>query len=261
MAKRLWVSILMAALLIIGQASTALGVGESSFLYHRGGYSVTPTYKYYWILGDSQSGSPPLVLPPTGRKFAPEQQKVAYSTSNNYSIPAWNVQVDWDWTNNAGADFSFWNQYKPFSGKSYFLMETHVRRGWLWQGYYQENIPGPVKTHILGNAIYKPDHVEADVWTESPENFQPLVNHKMGWTFTPDTGQDFNTLSRSYGNAFKVTIYDWTIPADDIPKIQASSGVFLADPAVAPEAKTLFPDKVLEIEYPEDLAYVLGSAK
>jgi hypothetical protein len=151
-------------------------------------------------------------VPSTGRRFAPSASNVTL-TSWDYDTGVskyWNIKVAWDWSTNFPQEYTTFSQNFPISGDYYFLMEAHVRRGWLWEGYSYENVPGPLNTHFgATDSIYKTDRVEADIWTESPENFTTGVNHYMAWTYSPENGQNFYTLPRSWGQGFKLNIYRW----------------------------------------------------
>lgn len=88
------------------------------------------------------------------------------------------------------------------------MTEAHVNRGWRWLAYYT-SLPGTVETHILSGAIYKPSHVECDVYTKNPEQLVANTTYETRWIYEPEVAGTLNTLPTTYGHAFGLYLYRW----------------------------------------------------
>ena len=186
--------------------------GDDSFLYHRFGASVDPTWKFWFVDGSTSNETSPdsQDVPSYARKFSPTESNTNLKEFKS-TAGRWIVQADWKWDYDIGTAFGNFEVNKPVSGRMHFMSEAHVNRGWEWDAFYTE-MPEPYYTHIFSNAIYKDNHVEADIWSENPEGFEEDTEYTNQWKFTPEEGETFDNLSKDFGHAHGAYIYQYWNP-------------------------------------------------
>ncbi len=197
---------LLAALLTsVAYAST---YGKDSFMYHRYGVDFGPTYRFNYTNGTESPVTSPdsQDIPPYARRFAPSSSNTNLSQYINNQT--WLVSSTYKWDYNIGTAFSQFEANKPMTGENFLMLEAHVNRGWKWLGYYTD-LPDTVKSHILANAIYKPNHVECDLWTTNPEQLVQNNTYETRWIFVPEVDGTLHTLPKSYGHGFGIYLYRW----------------------------------------------------
>lgn len=214
MIKKLWkkrfIGILLTLILIISNTGLASAAnGQGSFLYHRFGASITPTWEFMYVDGSTSDPISPETddVPTLSRRFAASSSNTTLSQFQG-TDDRWIVDVKWEWNYGIGSAFEDFETNKPISGENYYMTEAHVNRGWIWDAYYT-NMPGTIATHLLNNAIYKDTHVESDIWTENPEQFAAHTEYHTQWMYTPDTGKTYENLSKDFGQAHGIYIYRW----------------------------------------------------
>lgn len=214
MVKKRWgkmsITVFITLALIIGNVSLALAAnGEGSFLYHRFGASITPTWKFMYEDGSTSDPICPETddVPTVSRKFAASEDNTTLRHFKGTS-DRWVVDAKWEWDYDIGTAFSDFETNKPISGENYYMAEAHVNRGWIWDSYYT-TMPGTIETHSAGGAIYKDTHVECDIWTENPEDFEDDTEYLTQWMYIPDEGETYEELSKDFGHAHGIYIYRW----------------------------------------------------
>lgn len=197
-------SLLLAMVLLIAISTVAYAscLCGCFFYWQYGLYG--PTYECWFIDGSTEDNGFCDCTAPDGRLFAPPDSNVTtdYWTDSNNEIFAVNWEFDWDIPIG-----SYWSDLETNTDRQYrFGAETRVADGWWWQGFDITGWPN-YDCHELDDAIYKDDHVEADVWSKTPENFNTNISHFLEHIFTPKTGYSFSELSKTRYQELKIYEY------------------------------------------------------
>lgn len=164
---------------------------------------------FFYDDGQEQSSGSCYIMPSIGRQFAPKPSNVWYTKSIDSTTQTYEITIHFKWDIDIGGKIAnFKNNLPQFfknnNAQFFRIVNTiHVPSGWRWQSYDTNIIKGYTTHQMdfnndvdLKSEIYKYNHVECDVMTDSPELLEMDKEYYVTYKFVPKPGCSFTSLDK-----------------------------------------------------------------